>query len=99
MNGRITRPDTRPHLIACPQPTEESTCINGGIHTGAVHPNIIYGIALRPDGSNRERFSRLAGFAHGSGSARQTTAGAKTEPPLTLPLDHLVGAPQYPPTA
>jgi hypothetical protein len=37
MNGRIMRPDTRPHLIACPQPTQESACINGGIHTGAVH--------------------------------------------------------------
>jgi hypothetical protein len=33
MNGRIMRPNTRPHLIACPQPTKDSACINGGIHT------------------------------------------------------------------
>jgi len=33
MNGRSMRPDTRPHLIACPQPTKDSACINGGLHT------------------------------------------------------------------
>jgi hypothetical protein len=38
MNGRITRPDTRPHLIACPQPTKDSACINGGIHTRGGSP-------------------------------------------------------------
>jgi len=28
------RPETRPHLIACPQPTEKPARIDGGIHTG-----------------------------------------------------------------
>ena len=36
----------------------------------------------------------LASSVRGSGSARQATAGAKTDAPLTLQLDHLVGAAQ-----
>ena len=41
------RPDTRQHLTACSEPSEEKACIYGGVHTRFVAPYGIRGTAGR----------------------------------------------------
>jgi len=95
MNGRIMRPDTRPHLIACPQPTQESACINGGIHTrgGTLKP-----LPKPEDGAVRYK-ARKADCSGCALKDQCTTAAARTvlrlinEPALERVARRLKAAP------
>ena len=47
MNGRIMRPDTRPHLIVSHQPTEESACRD--FREALIGSNALDNLSARPE--------------------------------------------------